>query len=69
MVLDSLKPAVSRYWLVLLAGLLWSAVGLMLCRLAYLWLVPVVWYGAGFLGIIGLLLALIAYRFSFSRIA
>ena len=69
MVLASLKPAVSRYWLVLLAGLLWSAVGLMLCRLAYLWLVAVPRYGAGFLGIIGLLLALIAYRFSFSRIA
>jgi len=68
MVLAKLKPAVSRYWLISLAGLLWSAVGVMLCRLAYLWLTAVPWGGAVFLGISGILLALIAYRFGFSRI-
>ena len=69
MVLAKLKPAVSRYWLISAAGLLWSAVGMMLCRLAYLWLATVPWGRAVFLGISGILLALIAYRFGFSRIA
>jgi hypothetical protein len=69
MVLTKLKPAVSKYWLISLAGLLWSAVGLLLCRLAYLWLKGVPWGAAAFLGISGILLALLAYRFSFSRIA
>jgi hypothetical protein len=69
MVPAKLKPAVSRYWLITLAGLLWSAVGLMLCRLAYLWLTAVPWGGALFLGISGIVLALIVHRFGFSRIA
>jgi hypothetical protein len=69
MVPAKLKPAVSRFWLVSLAGLLWSAVGLMLCRLAYLWLTAVPWGGALFLGISGIVLALIVHRFGFSRIA
>ena len=38
MTLKSLKPAVSKTWLIVLAGLMWSVVGLMLCRLAYHWL-------------------------------
>jgi len=69
MVPAKLKPAVSRFWLVSLAGLLWSAVGLMLCRFAYLWLTAVPWGGALFLGISGIVLALIVHRFGFSRIA
>ena len=69
MVLAKLKPAVSRYWLIGLAGLMWSAVGVMLCRLAYLWLTDVPWGAAVFVGISGIFLALIAYRFGFSRIA
>ena len=69
MVLAKLKPAVSRYWLIGLAGLMWSAVGVMLCRLAYLWLTDVPWGAAVFVGISGIFLALIACRFGFSRIA
>lgn len=69
MVLVKLKPAVSRYWLISLAGLVWSAAGVMLGRLAYLWLTAVPWGRAVFLGISGIFLALIAYRFGFSRIA
>jgi uncharacterized membrane protein len=69
MVLAKLKPAVSRYWLISLAGLLWSAAGVMLGRLAYLWLTAVPWGRAVFLGISGIFLALIVYRFGFSRIA
>ena len=69
MVLSKLKPAVSRYWLIGLAGLMWSVVGVMLCRLAYLWLMDVPWGAAVFDGISGIFLALIVYRFGFSRIA
>jgi hypothetical protein len=66
---DKLKPAVSKYLLMALAGLMWSAVGIMLCRLAYVWLkaVPVSW--ALSLGSLGLISALAAYRFGFSKIA
>ena len=67
--LAKLKPAVSRYWLISLAGLVWSAVGVMLGRLAYLWLTAVPLGRAMVLGISGIFLALIAYRFGFSRIA
>ena len=67
--LAKLKPAVSRYWLISLAGLVWSAVGVMLSRLAYLWLTAVPLGRAMVLGISGIFLALIAYRFGFSRIA
>ena len=67
--IDKLKPAVSKYLLMALAGLMWSAVGIMLCRLAYIWLrsVPIRW--ALSLGSLGLISALAAYRFGFSKIA
>jgi len=41
--LKKLNPAVSKYWLIALAGLLWSMVGITLCRLAYIWLTSVNW--------------------------
>lgn len=67
--LDKLKPAVSKYWLMALAGLMWSLVGIMLCRSAFIWLkaVPVHWALA--LGSLGLISALAACRFGFSKIA
>jgi hypothetical protein len=68
-IIEKLKPSVSKYWLMALAGLMWSVVGIMLCRLAYIWLkaVPVQW--ALSLGSLGLVSALAAYRFGFSKIA
>ena len=67
--LEKLKPAVSKYWLMALAGLMWSVVGIMLCRMAFTWLraFPVRW--ALSLGSFGLISALAAYRFGFSKIA
>jgi len=67
--LEKLKPAVSKYWLMALAGLMWSVVGIMLCRMAYIWLraVPARW--AWSMGSLGLISALAAYRFGFSKIA
>ena len=67
--LKTLKPAVSKTWLIVLAGLMWSLVGLMLCQLAYHWLVVIRWRWVLLLEMIGIVLALMAYKFCFSMIA
>jgi hypothetical protein len=64
-----LKPAVPKYGLIALSGLLWTAVGLGLCRLAYRWVSLLPGTSAVAFGLAGVLLALLAYRFSFSAIA
>lgn len=69
MTLKRLKPAVSKTWLIVLAGLMWSLVGLMLCRLAYHWLAVIRWTWVAPLELLGIVLALIAYQFCFSRMA
>lgn len=67
--LKSFNPAVSKPWLLLLAGLMWSAVGLMLCSMAYRWLAEMHSAWAIGLGLGGLALALVTYRFGFVHIA
>ncbi len=69
MTLKSLRPAVSRTWLIVTAGLMWSVVGLMLCRLAYHWLAAIRWRWFAPLELLGIVLALMAHQFCFSRIA
>jgi len=69
MTLRSLTPAVSKAWLIALAGLIWSVVGLMLCRLAYHWLAVIRWTWVVPLELLGIVLALTAHQFLFSRIA
>jgi hypothetical protein len=69
MTLKSLKPAVSKTWLIALAGLMWSVVGLMLCRLAYHWLAVIRWRGVAPLELIGIVFALMVHQFCFYRIA
>lgn len=68
--LIKLKPAVSKKWLIASAGLMWSTVGLMLCRLAYHWLasdLSGVWEAV--FGGCGLAAAVGVYYFGFSKIA
>jgi len=67
--LRSLKPGVSKIWLIALAGLMWSVVGFVLCRLAYHWLAVIRGRGAVPLELLGIVLALTAHQFCFSRIA
>jgi len=67
--LKSFKPAVSKTWLIVLAGLMWSVVGLTLCRLAYHWLVIIQWRWIVPQELLGAILALTAHKFCFSRIA
>ena len=67
--LEKLKPSVSKYWLMALAGLMWSVVGIMLCRMAFIWLKAVPERWALSMGSLGLISAFTAYRFGFSKIA
>ena len=67
--IQSITPATNKCWLYLLAGFMWSGVGLMLCSLAYDWLVPVAFGEAIWMAFGGLLLALAIYRFGFSKFA
>ncbi len=69
MSLRAWKPTVPRPGLLLLAGLMWSAVGLMLCLRAYGWLAAVPAGRALPLAGLGLVLGVAVYRFGFSRLA
>jgi uncharacterized membrane protein len=69
MTLKRLKPAVTKSWLIALAGLMWTGAGVMLCRLAYHWL-AIIHMGIGItLGVLGVVMAFGAYHFGFSKIA
>jgi len=69
MMLKRFKPAVSKTWLIVLAGLTWTVVGSMLCRLAYHWLAVADSKWIAPLELMGIVLALMAHQFLFSRIA
>ncbi len=69
MFLKRLKPGVSKYWLLTLAGLTWGAVGTLLCRRGYHWLAGIRENWAIPLELTSLLLAITVHRFGFSRIA
>jgi len=62
------EPAVDRRVLILLSGLTWSIVGLALCRMAVLWLLPVSGSPAALPGLSGIILCLAIHRFGFSRL-
>jgi hypothetical protein len=66
---SKLRPAVPRNWLIATAGVMWSAVGVILCLMAYHWLATVVIKRPILFGLAGFLLALVVYYFGFSRIA
>jgi len=67
--LTSLNPAVPRAWLLILAGLMWMAVGLMLSRFAYNWLSILPQTAAWPPALLGVALAVVIYRFGFGNIA
>jgi hypothetical protein len=62
-------PAVPRHWLLAIAGLLWTAVGVMLCTLAVHWLLHIGGQSAAGLGALGGVIAVAAWRFMFIKIA
>lgn len=63
------KPAVSRGWLLVLSGLLWSCAGLVLLRFAVGWLRPVAPAATLAAVAAGLLLGAAIGGFGFSRVA
>lgn len=68
-ILDKIKPAVAREALLLVAGLVWSGVGIMLCVWAYVWFATEPVSSALLPAVAGLLLAFAAWRFMFVPIA
>ena len=67
--LTKFNPAVSKYWLLALAGLMWAGVVGMLCALAYGWLTqPFTQLTLGCASI-GIVIALAANRFGFTHMA
>jgi hypothetical protein len=69
MLFSKLKPEAPINWLVAAAGFTWSAVGILLCRLAYGWLGALAFRTALLSGAAGMIGAGVAYHFAFSAIA
>lgn len=67
--LKKCRPAVLRFWLWLIAGLLWSGVGIVLCIMACYWLSLIVWPGKAIGVLLGFGGGFIVYRYGFSKIA
>ena len=67
--LERWKPALPRVWLYLLSGLMWSGVGLLLCFLAYRWLLQAEVLNALLLALAGVLLGTVIYHFGFLGLA
>lgn len=61
-------PAVPRHWLLAIAGIIWIAVGLLLCIRAIVWLAAFALSTLVALETIGLLLAIVGYVYGFSKI-
>jgi hypothetical protein len=67
--IQAITPAADKGWHYLLAGLMWSGVGVMLCSLAFGWLTPVDFGEVVWRVLAGLALAAVIYRFGFSKLA
>jgi hypothetical protein len=67
--LEKWKPAVDKTWLYLLAGMVWSGVGLLLLRYVYLWLAQEEIRFMLVLLFLGIALASTIFRFGFSGLA
>ena len=65
----NIKPAMPKYCLVGMAGLLWNAAGIMLCRYAFIWIWAFPVNVRIITGSAGLVLSLLTYRFGFNRVA
>jgi hypothetical protein len=63
-----LHPAVPRHWLFAIAGIIWTAVGLLLCMRASMWLAPFRLGTDVALETISMLLAVVGYFYGFSKI-
>jgi uncharacterized protein with PQ loop repeat len=69
MLFSKLKPETPICWLIAAAGFTWSAVGILLCSMAYGWLDALVLRTALLSGTVGMIGMWAAYHFVFSAIA
>jgi len=67
--INQLKPGVPKYWLLLIAGVMWTGVGYFLISLAVGWIFSPAVVSPWIYWIPGLILALIIYQFGFSKLA
>lgn len=67
--MQRLTPALPKKWLLLLAGMMWTGVGILLLRYALIWLTQPLSAVTGLLGVLGVCIAVLANRFQFSRLA
>ena len=67
--INTLKPGVDKFWLFVVASLMWSGVGIYLDFLAYGWLRPVEISQALLFVVSGILLAVVIYAIMFKRFA
>ena len=63
------KPSIHRYWLSLIAGLLWLGVGIALVITACAWLSMTAWPWGPLIAACSLALGFLVYSHGFSRIA
>jgi hypothetical protein len=64
-----MKPALPKPWLLALAGIMWTAVGLMLCRFAFIWLTHAPSWASAGLGLAGIAAAAPIYGLGFRKLA
>lgn len=69
MSIHDLKPAVTQKVLMLIAGLVWTGVGILLSTMAVVWLAAAPRSQGLLLGTVGVSLAVVAWRFGFSRLS
>jgi hypothetical protein len=66
--LEKFDPAVDKKFLIAISGIIWSAVGIVLCSLAVGWLLQTTFYPALWLGAGGIVLSLMIHHFGFLRL-
>lgn len=67
--INRFKPGTRKIWLYVLAGMIWSGIGIMLMYRASKWLVSVDLMVISGVIVIGVILALLIHRYGFSRFA
>lgn len=67
--MTKINPAISKNWLLILAGLMWTGVGIMLCIYAIKWLTFKPSFINLFMGLLGIGISIAANRFEFSKLA
>lgn len=65
----SLNPVVSKHWLLIVAGCMWTGVGILLSFLAVTWLAKTLLMKAILLGLLGIVFSFAINRFQFTKLA